>query len=283
MSAACELLEHAPLEVCTFRVAGDDFLLVAVNAAARAADPLLEQLIGRSITGVCRDHPQAILDARRCADEHTTVVRDMPVRRDVRSEATQLVRFTYVFVEPDHMLLFMVDLGSPHSAELAVRESEARYRSLVASLPDALTRQLLAFARESVAARGEPVAEPPVRQGKGVVLVVDDEDLVRNTALRTLQSLGYEVLGAADAEQAFACSAQHAGQIDMLLCDIAMPGRGGPSIAAELCRRRPELKVLFVSGYPQGTDDELLPGAGYLQKPYRRAELAAKLDELARR
>src|SRR4051794_40872424 len=99
MSAAFELLEHVPIPVYRFRVAGEDFLLAAVNAAARAANPVLEQLIGRSMAGLYRDHPQAIVDSRRCVDERTTVVSEMSVRRYGRTEATQLVRLTFVFVE----------------------------------------------------------------------------------------------------------------------------------------------------------------------------------------
>jgi CheY-like chemotaxis protein len=75
-------------------------------------------------------------------------------------------------------------------------------------------------------------------------------------------------------------SRAHTGQLDILLCDVAMPGRNGPSVAAELWRERPTLKVIFVSGYAPEIRDDLPKGALYLQKPFRRAELLAKLREL---
>jgi two-component system, cell cycle sensor histidine kinase and response regulator CckA len=113
---------------------------------------------------------------------------------------------------------------------------------------------------------------------KGQALVVEDEPLVRATAIRLLKSLGYEVLSAQGAEEALEQSAAHQGRIDVLLCDVAMPGRNGPSVAAELKRNRPDLKVIFVSGYAE-TDGAFPPGSLFLQKPYTRAELVAKLEE----
>jgi len=64
MSAAFELLENVPIPAYTFRVVPGDFLLAAVNAVARAANPVLKELIGRSITSLYSDHPQAVIDSR---------------------------------------------------------------------------------------------------------------------------------------------------------------------------------------------------------------------------
>jgi two-component system cell cycle sensor histidine kinase/response regulator CckA len=129
------------------------------------------------------------------------------------------------------------------------------------------------------ALRAEEVVVSPSPR-KGWVLVVDDEDLVRKTAVRMLKSLGYDVLSAANAEEARRRSTEHPGQIDVLLCDLVMPDRDGPSIAGELQALRPELKVLFASGYAAGTSGADAVSAMFLPKPYGRAELAAKLDEL---
>jgi len=112
--------------------------------------------------------------------------------------------------------------------------------------------------------------------GEGTVLVVDDDPLVRATAARLLQSLGYQAEVAGDASEALACATARATPFDFLLCDVAMPGRGGPSVARELRERYPNLLVVFVSGYPGGGQAELA-GAAFLQKPYGRADLGAKL------
>jgi two-component system cell cycle sensor histidine kinase/response regulator CckA len=133
---------------------------------------------------------------------------------------------------------------------------------------------------------GDPVtavergASSPEERRKGCVLVVDDDDIVRTTTSRIVESLGYEVLSAADAAQAVAQCSQYAGVIDVLLCDVAMPGRDGPSVARELQRLRPGLKIVFVSGYAARPDDAELEGSAFLQKPYSRADLAAKLKEV---
>jgi two-component system cell cycle sensor histidine kinase/response regulator CckA len=124
------------------------------------------------------------------------------------------------------------------------------------------------------------LVSPQVRQGKGCVLVVDDEELVRNTAVRMLRSLGYDVLSAGSGREALECAERHGGPIDVVFCDVAMPGQDGPSVARELQKLRPELKVLFASGYAAEPDDEHLLGNVFLAKPYTRAELAAKLHEL---
>lgn len=117
-------------------------------------------------------------------------------------------------------------------------------------------------------------------QGNGWVLLVDDEEMVRNTTARLLESLGYHVLSASSAADALTKSRSHQGKLEILLCDVAMPVRSGPSIAAELLRERPTLRVIFASGYAPDLNDDLPQGALYLQKPFRRADLLAKLREL---
>lgn len=92
------------------------------------------------------------------------------------------------------------------------------------------------------AAAGEPA-------GRGVVLLVEDEELVRTLASRLLARDGYEVLEAADGTAALALAAAHGGDLDLLLCDVVMPGMGGLELAERLAAVRPGLPVLFMSGY----------------------------------
>jgi signal transduction histidine kinase/CheY-like chemotaxis protein len=115
---------------------------------------------------------------------------------------------------------------------------------------------------------------------RGTILVVDDEEAVRRTTARLVQSLGYEVLDASNATQAVHRSASHRGPIDLLLCDIAMPGEDGRELAAELVKTRTNLKVVFMSGYSNDLQEMRVEGALFLQKPFSRDELARKLAEL---
>ena len=126
-------------------------------------------------------------------------------------------------------------------------------------------------------AEAEP-ARASARAQRKVVLVVDDEDLVRRTAVRVLASLAYDVLSAGSAVEALALVAARAEPIDFLLCDIAMPDRDGPSLAVELATMRPGLKVIFVSGYAE-VPIGAMAGARFLPKPYSRDQLAALLHD----
>jgi two-component system, cell cycle sensor histidine kinase and response regulator CckA len=113
----------------------------------------------------------------------------------------------------------------------------------------------------------------------GCVLLVDDEDAVRRTTARLLKSLGYDVLQAESGQQALEIARTHAGPIDILLCDVGMPERSGPEVAKDIRSLKPSIRVLFVSGYPEG-DDDVVSSAGFLQKPFTRAALGAKLAAL---
>jgi CheY-like chemotaxis protein len=116
------------------------------------------------------------------------------------------------------------------------------------------------------------------------ILVVDDDQLVRDVTLRRLKGLGYRAIAAASGAEALEALASGA-DIDVLLTDICMPGGlHGPELAKEARRLRPQIKVLFVSGAPD--DDTLLQrdadeSAGQLLlKPCTKAELAEKIREV---
>jgi CheY-like chemotaxis protein len=122
----------------------------------------------------------------------------------------------------------------------------------------------------------EPVIES-VRGGSETVLVVEDDALVRKHAVAQVLALGYATLAANNAAEALALIDDHP-DIDLLFTDVVMPGAmNGRQLADEALRQRPQLKVLFTSGY---TQDALLhhgrldPGVLLLAKPYRRTDLA---------
>ena len=125
-------------------------------------------------------------------------------------------------------------------------------------------------------------AQGPARSGGEVILVVEDDDQVRNVVSKGLPRLGYEVLVVRNAEEALALVEKHPGRIDLLLTDVVMPGLSGPQLADKLTARRPETRVVFMSGYPEAQDPSLgfaLNGRSYLQKPFALADLAEKIRQ----
>jgi PAS domain S-box-containing protein len=120
------------------------------------------------------------------------------------------------------------------------------------------------------------VASLPVANGE-TVLLVEDEDAVRSLAERVLKKQGYRVLAAGNGLEAVTQAERFGGRIDLLLTDVIMPYMNGPEVAARLTAQRPEMKVLYVSGY---TDDAvpfsgtLEQGAPLLEKPFTPATLA---------
>jgi two-component system, cell cycle sensor histidine kinase and response regulator CckA len=118
--------------------------------------------------------------------------------------------------------------------------------------------------------------------GRETILLVEDDIPVRDLAVRVLEPLGYQILMARDGVEASTIEAHHAGAIDLLLSDLIMPGLGGPDLAQHLVRRRPALKVLFVSGMASvalglGVVSDR---ATFLQKPFTPDRLATKVREV---
>lgn len=126
-------------------------------------------------------------------------------------------------------------------------------------------------------------AQAPEPRGSETILVVEDDEAVREIAVQALSRYGYRVLDAADGEQALAVAAAHDGPLHVLATDVVMPGRSGRELAEELCRARPGLKVLYVSGY---TDDSVLRNGilhaevAFLQKPFSPLTLATRVRAL---
>ncbi|HXJ19643.1 MAG TPA: ATP-binding protein [Polyangia bacterium] len=159
-----------------------------------------------------------------------------------------------------------------HQGDIRVESEPGRGTRFIVTLP--------CISPRADAAQASPPATSPA-PGNGTVLIVDDDDLVRGTIIRLVRSLGYQVLDAGNGQQALARSAAHAGRIDFLLCDIAMPGEDGRDVAARIMNTRPDLKVIFMSGYLDDTDPART-GAPFLQKPFRSEELARTLVEARR-
>lgn len=118
--------------------------------------------------------------------------------------------------------------------------------------------------------------------GDETILLVEDEDSVRLVITTVLRRQGYHVLEAATPLQATELFEQHAGQVDLLLTDIVMPDMNGPALAQRLVTIRPELRVLFISGYaaPTSPFDAANPHVSFLGKPFHVSGLTAKVREV---
>jgi PAS domain S-box-containing protein len=125
------------------------------------------------------------------------------------------------------------------------------------------------------------VAPPP--RGSETILFVEDEESVRELVRDYLATTGYRVLEAVDGVQALEIAADHKGTIEILVTDVVMPRLGGRELASRIAAQRPNVKVLFISGY---TDDSIFRhgvlegGVAYLQKPFNLKAIAQKIREV---
>ncbi len=156
----------------------------------------------------------------------------------------------WVYSEPGKGATFKVYLPQVEEANGTVAASQARVKSL---------------------------------RGAETILLVEDEEAVRKLASRILQEYGYKVLESTSAEQALQIGERHKEPIDLLVTDVVMPGMGGREVAGHLAFLRPEMKVLYMSGY---TDDAIIhhgvlqAGVAFMQKPFTPEVLARKVREV---
>lgn len=139
---------------------------------------------------------------------------------------------------------------------------------------------------EAVAAPVRPAAAPTPQTragGQETLLVVEDDDAVRALTRTVLRGKSYNVIEAIDADEALRWVEEHSEPIHLLVTDVVMPGMSGRALAERLTELRPELKVLYVSGY---TDDAVVRHGlleaeiAFLQKPFTPDALARKVREL---
>lgn len=120
-------------------------------------------------------------------------------------------------------------------------------------------------------------------RGKETILVVDDEESLRTVIVDLLCHLGYCTLSAANGQDAVELARGYSGKIDLLLTDVVMHPLPGPLLAEKLMRSRPEMKVIFISGYANSSlapDGVLKPGTVLVHKPFTMKILSAKLREV---
>ncbi|MGI8618957.1 MAG: ATP-binding protein [Gemmatimonadaceae bacterium] len=155
----------------------------------------------------------------------------------------------------------------------------------VASAPGQGTTFHIYFPRvyaEMAAATVSVVAEPAPENSE-TVLLVDDDDAVRTVLKRILARAGFNVLAAASAREAESIANGHAGSIQLLMTDLMMPEMNGDELAHRMREARPEIKVLFISGYTDGAVAErglIRPDDLFLAKPFTLEGAVAKVREV---
>jgi CheY-like chemotaxis protein len=134
--------------------------------------------------------------------------------------------------------------------------------------PNRPKRQLAAVAKEG---------------GPQLILVAEDEAVVREMVIAALERLGYRVMAASTGEEAVRLIDRLGDEIDLLLTDVVMPGMSGRELSKQLCAAHPQTKVLYLSGY---TEDAIVhqgvlePGTAFLQKPFTLQMLSRKVREV---
>ncbi len=211
---------------------------------------------------------------------------------------------------PHWVLAPLLGAGGQLAALLLVGDTEPIDRSITS---DRLAQAFVGQVDSDLALRGSwPTTEPvsgaeriPVRRIRGgddasgetprssgvlrsaapsrgrTILLVEDDEMVRRVAVRVLTGSGYRVVEAASAADALARSRAHDGPIHLLLTDLVMPLMSGQDLAERLVPERPEIQVLFTSGYGETTVGPNSPyGAKFLGKPYLPSQLVALVEHL---
>ena len=145
-------------------------------------------------------------------------------------------------------------------------------------LPAATAEELV----EVAPAPAKVKAAPRDLSGAGRILFVEDESAVRTIAAKLLRQRGYEVIEAEDGEQALELAEEWAGQIDMLISDVIMPGLDGPSLLKKARRYLGDAPVMFISGYAESDFSDLLQdevGVSFLPKPLDIKTLAERVKQ----
>lgn len=125
---------------------------------------------------------------------------------------------------------------------------------------------------------GRPGSEEQPVPASETILLVEDEPAVRSLFSQALRQAGYTLLEARNGLEALEVFDSIGGNIDLLLTDIRMPLIGGSELAARLLARRPNLRLLYISGYAAKV--EIGPNAALLQKPFVRADLLRAVRSL---
>jgi two-component system, cell cycle sensor histidine kinase and response regulator CckA len=119
--------------------------------------------------------------------------------------------------------------------------------------------------------------------GTETILLVEDEESVRQLVRDTLEAKGYRVFEGESGEAGLAVANGFDGNIDLIITDVVMPGISGRELVEQLAKSRPTAKVLYLSGYTEDailSDGSIEQGTAFLQKPFSLRSLARKVREV---
>jgi signal transduction histidine kinase/response regulator RpfG family c-di-GMP phosphodiesterase len=156
---------------------------------------------------------------------------------------------------------------------------------IVQSQRDQGTTFRIYLPRSEASAEEAPAILPVAARltGDETILVVEDEPAVRDLAKQVLAKAGYTVMTAANGDEALQLCERQSGKIHLALTDVVMPGMGGRVFAEQLTRLRPDIKILYMSGYTDDAIDHhgtLDPGTHLITKPFSLTDLRRKVREL---
>ncbi|HTV25621.1 MAG TPA: PAS domain S-box protein [Polyangiaceae bacterium] len=271
---AIEIVTELEPELGTVEVDPSRFQQVLVNLAINARDAMPN---GGNLTIVTRNLPldrweaeAAWRDAAETAGDVMLAVSDTGVGMDDSTLAR--------LFEP-----FFTTKGGGRGTGLGLATcqgivKQAGGRIEVVSGPGGTTFQVY-LKRVNRRAVKEPPAlvSSPAPRGDEVLLLVEDEAAVRTSTTEWLSRLGYTVLAAADGQSALDVVRHHAGPIHAVIADVVLPKLNGPALVRELRGIRPDLAVIYISGYPR---QGIPPGEILISKPFELADLATKLREV---
>jgi signal transduction histidine kinase/CheY-like chemotaxis protein len=164
---------------------------------------------------------------------------------------------------------------------------QAGGRSQIYSEPDVgTTFTVLLPATDQVTSLIERPTNSPVRRGEETILLVEDEQALREVTRRILTGAGYRVIVATNGPEALKAASGHTGPIDLLLSDVIMPQMPGPQLAKRLLAQRPSIRVLLMSGFAQPILDSgghLDAGVTLIEKPFSGPGLLAKIAQVIER
>ncbi len=274
-----------------------------LNALVREMQRMLQRILGEEIELVLRLAPE-IKTVRADPGQIEQVILNIAVNaRDAMSSSGRLLIETRNSVQPDreYVTLSITDNGVGMDSQVLCRVFEPFFTTKehgtglgLATSYGIIKENGGELRADSTPGKGTtfhielPVIDQEAVEtdlpdqkrafrGTETILLVEDEDPVRRVVETMLKRHGYKVLASPSSKEAIAAAEQHRGAIHLLITDVRMPGMSGRKMAERLAERRPDMKVLYVSGYG---DAKAQDEAHFLQKPFSTEELTTKIREL---